>query len=124
MKRLAPPSPDRPAAVMHCDVPGCLAMVRRAPRIVLPSRTPLAPGHAPLRVMTTLHYCDAHRATFQPALYWTDAIKRRVEIQARALRPADFRPDFEAARVEMVLVTTPEYRAFCCGTLGVNLVAC
>ena len=123
MRQLAMPSPDRPAVVMHCDVPGCLALVRRAPRIVLPSRTPLEPGHVPLRIMTTLHYCDAHRHTFRLAEYWTDAIKRRAEDTARHLRPHEFRCDFDAAQVELLLVTTPEYRAFT-RDLGINCVAC
>jgi hypothetical protein len=123
MKTLPHPSPDRPAVVMACDVPRCLAMVRRAPRIVVPSMTPDEPGHAPFKIMTTLHYCDEHKNTFRASLYWTDANKRKAEIIAKQIRPAGFRLDFEAARVELLLVTTPEYRDFMRG-LGVNCVAC
>jgi hypothetical protein len=123
MKTLPLPTPDRPAVVMHCDVPGCLDMVKRAPRVVLPSKTPFELGHTPLKIMTTLHYCETHRGTFHLGLYWTDKIKRRAEDRARQIRPYGFRCDFEAARVEMVLVTTPEYRAFM-RDLGINCVNC
>ena len=99
---------------MRCDHSGlvCLREVRRAPRIVVPSCTPWEPGHAPLRVMTTLHYCELHKGEFNLDGYWTGAIKARLERVAKRKRPLGFRPDFEAARCEQVLVTTPEYRAF------------
>lgn len=103
-----------PAVTMTCDFTGhrCRREVRRAPRIIVPSRTPLALGHGPWRIMTTLHYCDLHRDTFHVEDYWTDAIKARVEQAVRHRRPPGFQPDFDAARVELLLVTTPEYRQF------------
>jgi hypothetical protein len=103
------PMPD-----MRCDCPagGCLYEPLRAPRIILPSRTPHMFGHTPLRIMTTLHFCDAHRYGFNVAHYWTDKVKARAERVAREIRPFGFRPDFEAATLQMVLITTPEYRRF------------
>ncbi len=104
-----------PGMIMTCDGGGVIAcghQVRRAPRIVVPSRTPKMRGHTPLRIMTTVHYCDLHAGSFKLDDYWTDTIKRRVEDRGKQLRPPGWRPDFEAARVETVLVTTPEYRAF------------
>lgn len=105
--------------VMSCDHAGCLQLVRRGPRIVIPSRTPFEPGHRPVRIMTTLHYCELHQGEFDVAAYLTGAQKARVEGTARLLRPASFRPDFERAFAETVLVTTPEYRKFL-EHLGVN----
>ena len=122
MKTLALPTADRPAVMMTCDNSGCRGQVKRAPRIVVPSRTPMLPGHAPIRIMTTLHYCEAHRTAFDVSSYWTDLIKRRAEDTARRIRPTLFRLDFEAATVELMLVTTPEYRQFL-RSLGVNCVA-
>jgi hypothetical protein len=104
--------------VMSCDAPGCLRQVRRAPRIIIPSRTPFDPTHRPIRVMTTLHCCDAHRDIFDPREWLTDQRKADVERVACARRPAGFRPDFEDVRVELVLVTTPEYRRFLADVLG------
>lgn len=106
---------ELPMPPMRCDFPPpgtCFREVKRAPRIILPSRTPFEPGHAPLRIMTTLHFCDTHRYTFNVAHYWTGEIRTRAEAAARQKRPAGFRPDFDAAWCEMVLVTTPEYRGF------------
>lgn len=113
-----------PTIAMRCDFTGhrCLREVRRAPRIVVPSRTPLDLGHAPLRIMTTLHFCEEHRYAFRLESYWTDAIKARVEATARQNRPPAFKPDFERALLEMVLVTTPEYRQFV-HDMGMHLYA-
>lgn len=107
-------SDPRPELVMSCDVPGCLRMVSRAPRLIVPSQTPAAFGHRPMRVMTTLHYCEPHVRT-QPvkaAELLTGKLKGQIEARAKVARPDGFRPDFEAAFIEWVLVTTPEYRAF------------
>lgn len=101
-----------PPITMRCDHAGCLREVRRAPRIVVPSRTPDAPGHAPIRIMTTLHYCEPHRDEFQAGAYWTPLMMDRVERVAYRKRPYGWKPDFDRAWVELVLVTTPEYRAF------------
>jgi hypothetical protein len=108
-------------ARMHCDHAGCARQVRRAPRILVPSKTPFALGHAPIRIMTTLHYCEIHRLVFDPASYFTDAVKTMVEARARILRPIGFQCDFEQAVAVPVLVTTPEYRAFL-QEIGVRVV--
>ena len=107
-----------PVVIMHCDAPGCLRQVRRAPRIIVPSRTPLEPGHRPVRIMTTLHYCDAHAHVFDQREYLTDRRKSEIENFARHRRPLRWKPDFDAARIEAVLVTTPEYRRFLSYILG------
>lgn len=101
-----------PAVAMKCDAGFCLDEVRRAPRIIIPSKMPFEPGHDPIRMMTTLHFCEAHRFAFNLAAYWTDKEKASVERRAKEIRPHGFKPDFEAASIELVLVTTPEYRAF------------
>jgi hypothetical protein len=107
--------------VMVCDAPGCLRQVRRAPRIVIHSTTPLAPGHRPFKVMTPLHYCDQHFTCFDPREWLNDANKRRVEAALKRIRPPDFLPDFERPVTEPVLVTTPEYLAFMQAALGSNV---
>ena len=102
-----------PKTIMKCDSLGCLRQVKRAPRIVIPSRTPDRPLHRPFKIMTTLHFCDDHCLTgFNAAEWLTDARKRTVEQRAKYTRPLDWKPDFEMAMCEMVLVTTPEYRSF------------
>ncbi len=109
----------RPAVIMHCDHAGCLRQVTRAPRIHVPSKTPGPAGHQAVRIMSTLHYCPVHQDEFAPAAWLTDAKKREVERFARHARASDFVPDFDAATVELVLVTTPEYRAFTRHVFGV-----
>ena len=105
--------------VMSCDHKGCLDLVRRGPRVVIPSRTPFEVGHKPIRIMTTLHYCEIHAHEFDVQAYLTGEQKTRIEGWAKQFRPLDFKPDFEAAKAEPVLVTTPEYRKFL-EHLGVN----
>lgn len=105
---------DTSRLVMRCDHPGCRDQVHRAPRIVVPSRTPLEYGHKPIKVMTELHYCQPHATplALDVQRWLTPGEKRNIEQLARTHRPAEFKPDFEAARLEWVLVTTPEYRLF------------
>lgn len=111
---------DTRRLVMNCDHPGCRNVPDRAPRIVIPSATPFALGHKPIKVMTTLHFCLPHQeGSFQPATWLTAHNKSRVEEVARARRPRGFRPDFEAATVEMLLVTTPEYHDYL-KAMGIN----
>lgn len=99
--------------VMVCDHPGCRRVPDRAPRMAIPSRTPNEPGHKAVRIMTDLHYClPHHHGAFDPAVWLSDANKAMVEAQMAPRRPADFKPDFEAVRVEWLLVTTPEYHEF------------
>lgn len=104
---------DTAKLIMTCDHAGCRLVPDDAPRIVVPSRTPEEPGHRPIRIMTTLHYCTPHRAgDFKAADWLNDRNKAQVEQLARQARPADFRPDFEAATVEWVLVASNEYTAY------------
>lgn len=101
------------AIQMHCDHTTfvCMAEVRRAPRIIVPSIDPLADGRR-MKIMTTLHYCDAHAWDFKPADYWNDREKARLEARARALGLIDWKPDFEKSYLRMILVTMSEYQAF------------
>ena len=81
---------------MACDHSGiikCARDVRRAPRIVVPAIPTVL--DLPMKVMTTLHYCDAHAWDFKPAEYWTDRNKARLEQQARLIGRDQFKPDFE-----------------------------
>ena len=103
----------RPHIYTMCDHSGlikCAREVKRAPRIVVPA----APGilDVPMKVMTTLHYCDEHAWDFDPATYWTDKQKARLERYARDHGRGDFKPNFERSFIEHVLVTTPEYQNF------------
>lgn len=102
---------DPVSVVMHCDVAGCLRQPKRAPRLVIPAWAPpfIMP---PIKIMTTLHYCDHHHDAFDVAAYLTDAQKAKIEDTARKMRPLGWRPDFERVHVEYLLVTTPEYREF------------
>jgi hypothetical protein len=102
---------------MTCDgseLITCIREVKRAPRVIVPAR-PECPAENPLRLMTTLHYCDSC-AVLRPldvhAWLAEPGRKRRIEALARAQRGPDFKPDFEAATVELLLTTTPEYREF------------
>ena len=69
-----------------------------------------------------MHYCDDHCRTFNAAEWLTDKQKAKVEAHTKKCRPLDWKPDFEMAICEMVLVTTPEYRAFL-SYMGVHRVA-
>ena len=104
-----------PTIHMHCDHTGplrCVREVKRAPVIVILSRTPMEPGHKPIRIHTPLHYCEWHRGDFKVQEYLSDAQKRRIELEMRGIRPMGFKPDFDGAFADLVLVTTPEYRRF------------
>jgi hypothetical protein len=99
--------------LMSCDHGcDCRNSVKYAPRILVPSATLLVPGHLPLRMMTTLHYCEMHISAPAVTDFLTPALKVKFERAARQQRPIGFKCDFERARIEPVLVTTPEYRAF------------
>ena len=95
---------------MICDHIGCRNQPARAPRLVVPSRTPLLWGHSSLKMMTTLHYCEPHRGEIDPDDLLTGKVKAEFEALARKQRPLGFQCDFEYSFVEYVLVTTPEYR--------------
>ena len=104
----------RPGLHMSCDIPAdhggvCLRAVTNAPVIVIPGRTDCTAG-PPIRIITTQHCCDVHQGMFDAARYLSARERKRVEITARTIRPEGWRPDFDAVRVETMLVTTPEYR--------------
>jgi hypothetical protein len=93
----------------------------RAPRLVVASKTPLRPDHKPLKMFTTLHYCEWHTGHIQPWDLLQPQIIRDFELAAKLKRPIDFVPDFDiydpstgkgGCFIEYVLVTTPEYRRF------------
>lgn len=97
---------------IKCDHLGCPIPPSRAPRVVVFSKTPFEPDHRPLKMMTTLHYCEMHRGELKIEDLLTPQIKLDFEKTARIARPIGFKPNFEFAHIEWVLVTTPEYRAF------------
>lgn len=90
----------------------CKNTPTRAPRLIVPSRTPLACGHRPLRLFTTLHYCELHKGEVSAEDLLRPRVKADFEALARRARPLDFKCDFEAAWIDYVLTTTPEYRRF------------
>lgn len=103
-----------PMPLMRCDHTGliCLAEVRRAPIIVIPPVEMIDRTYRAIRIPTTLHYCERHRGDFDVQTYLSMAQKTRIERAAKLMRPADWRPDFDAALADLVLVTCPEYRRF------------
>lgn len=99
----------------------CSNTPTRAPRLVVCSRTPLEEGHRPLKMFTSLHYCELHKGALKLSDLLQTKVIRDFEEAARRKRPHGFRCDFEpyepdagrgGAFIEYVLTTTPEYRAF------------
>lgn len=106
-------------AQMRCDggMGGCGNSVARAPRIIVPPK-PFLMGVSPepRRVWTTLHFCQPHveqqeREQLLQRLL-TDQMKANVEKVAKIKWTHEYKPDFDHAYIEWVLVTTPEYRQF------------
>jgi hypothetical protein len=101
---------------MRCDhslaLIGCLTPPSVSPRIYVPSKTQMAPGHANLRMTTPLHYCDAHVGTLTIDAFLTDKIKADFETAAKRARPIDFKCDFDNAFIHYVNIFTPEYMAY------------
>lgn len=90
----------------------CKNTPMRAPRLVVPSQTPDAWDHPPLKMFTTLHFCELHKGLVAVSDLLQPNVKRDMERAAKLKRPLGFKPDFEKAFIEYVLVTTPEYRKF------------
>lgn len=90
----------------------CKLTPTRAPRLVVFSKTPFEPEHKPLKMFTTLHYCELHAGEVKLEDLLQPKIKLDFEAAARMKRPLDFKCDFEGSIVEYVLVSTPEYRRF------------
>lgn len=102
-------------AQMRCDgmMGRCPLPPIRAPRVIV-SPTPFVLGQSPkpLRMMTTLHYCERHKGEITLDALLQDKVKADFERTARLKWSHEYRPDFDTAFIEWVLVTTPEYRAF------------
>ena len=90
----------------------CKNTPMRAPRLVVPSRTGTVASHPPLRIFTTLHYCELHTCDIKAADLLRANIRRDFEAAAKKNRALDFKCNFDKASIEYVLVTTPEYRTF------------
>ena len=100
---------------MRCDFSAaiiCVKPVSVSPRIFVPSRTQMAPGHANLKMTTTLHYCEEHVGTLKVEEFLTDKVKANFEAIAKQKRPIDFKCDFDNAFIHYVSVFTPEYQAY------------
>lgn len=117
----APSSALPPGVRFTCDITGCKFDPYRAPAIFVPHRgngklSILDDEWRPVRMFTTLHFCEPHRAQLdQVALVQrllTPAIKVQIETTAKKKRHADFKVDFEAAWLDWLLLSTPEYRKF------------
>jgi hypothetical protein len=100
---------------MICDHVGCNAVPTRGPRLIVPAKNWLLAGHKAVRMMTSLHYCELHRGDVKVSDLLRPNVKAEMEALAKRKRPLDFRLDFEAAFIEHVLVTTPEYRKWMSG---------
>lgn len=114
-----------PAAI-HCDhfvsiMFKCGNTPTRAPCLVVCSKTPGEPGHKPLKMFTSLHYCEWHKGEVELEDLLRPKIIRDFEAAARIKRPVGFVCDFDpydpatgkgGALIEYVLTTTPEYRRF------------
>ncbi|HEV2187516.1 MAG TPA: hypothetical protein VGR70_09925 [Stellaceae bacterium] len=102
-------------ADMRCDggMGGCKLSVARAPQIVV-SPKPWIAGLSPqpIKVMTTLHFCELHKGSVTIEALLHDKIKAGIEARAKAKWPHEYKPDFEGAFINWILVTTPEYRKF------------
>jgi hypothetical protein len=108
---------------MICDHVGCRNTPMRAPRVVVPAKTNfMLPEQRPMRVMTTLHYCELHKHEVKLEDLLNAKMRADIERTAKVKRPLGYRCDFESAFVELVLITTPEYRAFMQSISIANLV--
>lgn len=110
--------------VMKCDgASNCLGLATRGLRLIVPpiAGLPATPDYRAVRMMTTLHLCDRHAAAgvITAAQLLGPREKRNMEEHARGARGLGFKLDFERARIEYVLTTTPEYRDFL-ASLGIE----
>ena len=93
----------------------CANTPNRAPRVVVPcqfGREEVTQDYAPLRMFTTLHFCELHTNDVTIDSFLTAKLKSEFETAAKRKRALDFKCDFEKAELEWVLTTTPEYRKF------------
>lgn len=102
----------------RCDGdPHCKLDPHRAPRIIVPHvEKPGLRLEKPRRMFTDLHYCDWHRVNLDDQklveALLSPKVKQDFEAIAKIKWPLGYTCDFEKAKVDWVLVTTPEYRAF------------
>lgn len=91
----------------------CKLEPERGPRLVVPP-TPFDPALEPRRVMTTLRYCRRHAGAVTAADLLTRirGLKGQIEAVAKQRWPHGHVPDFDRARLDWMLLGTPEYRAF------------
>lgn len=111
----------------HCDSTTgnvfCPATPHRGVVLFVPDRLAavrfMNPEYRPLRMMTTLHYCEVHRVELDQKKLAADLLSQNVKVDfermAKAKRAPDFKCDFEKAFLQFMLVTTPEYRRFLAG---------
>lgn len=102
---------------MRCDAVsrvliGCIEPVRYGIRIHVPSRTQSAPGHAQVRMTTTLMSCETHKGIIKLEDILADKMKADIEAFAKKARPIDWKPDFDSAFIQYVDVYGPEYKRF------------
>lgn len=113
-------------AQMHCDsslILRCPLPPIRAPRLCVFPRTTLDFNPVfiakPIYKFTTLHYCERHKGECtvdkildSRAPWGPYTIRREIEEIAKRRWSHDMVPDFDNAKLEWMLVTTPEYRRF------------
>ena len=104
-----------------CDASGCKVAPHRAPAIVVPHKLNgfaifMGDNYQPIKMHTVVHFCEAHRITMDQQklldAILTTEVKVHFEKAAKMKRALDFKPDFENARLDWELVTTPEYRRY------------
>jgi hypothetical protein len=100
-------------AQMRCDHIGCRLPPLRAPVLVVPLVPFTIPGPRPIRMYNTMHFCERHKAECTVELILVPKVKADIEAHAkRRTINGEYKADFEAAHIDWILVTTPEYRAF------------
>lgn len=104
---------------MICDHTGCKTLPQYGMACWVLSQTPLVPDHRPLRMMTTLHFCELHKHQLIADDVLTPRIKAEFEAVARRGRPIGFKCDFEKSFLSPLEIDSPEYKQFL-AMLGAN----
>jgi hypothetical protein len=95
---------------MHCEYAGCRLPALRSPVVHVPPRPQLHEVDD-LHLWSDVHYCERHVGDFTVEGVLRGAMLGVIEEMARRKwRDPALKPDFENARLEWLLVTTPEYR--------------
>jgi hypothetical protein len=90
----------------------CKAPPLWSPAVYVPSKTPMADGHRQLRMMTKIHFCQAHAGELRIDDFLDGNRRAAFESHAKRGRPHDFRCDFDAAHIVYISIFAPEYGAF------------